>query len=128
MMFSLAAGIESIFSVLGWPVIVLRQCALSIEKWKQLIICHQLVLLGLLFNTREMTVSITDEYWAEVLELMERTWHDDRGAFTVPDLFFAKAVPPLASLGKTVATLRLQISKDTCTHLIYLCLYCTYLY
>ena len=98
MKFSLAAGIESIFSVLGWPFIVLRQCALSIEKWKQLIICHQLVLLGLLFNTREMTVSITDEYRAEVLELMEKTWHDDRGAFTVPEI--EKLIGKLGRIGQ----------------------------
>lgn len=83
---TLAAGIQAIFDVLGWPMLALRAIALSVKKWKLLEVAHLAVLLGLVFDTRQLEVGITDEYREEVLQLMETTWHDDREAFTVAEI------------------------------------------
>ena len=81
---TLAAGIEAIFDVLGWPATHIRQCAISLKKWKLLYIMHRIVLLGLVFDTREMTVGITEEYREEVIELLLQ-W-EDKKLFSVPEI------------------------------------------
>ena len=84
---ALAAGLEAIFDLLGWPALLLRQCAVSVKKWKSLQVMHCIVLLGLVFDTRAMTVGITPEYRQEVIELIELHWVGDKAIyFTVPEI------------------------------------------
>ena len=70
---TLAAAAEGIFTVMGFPRLRLRQSAVAMEKWKLLLISHTLVLLGFLFNTRKMTIGVTDEFFRDVLHLLDTT-------------------------------------------------------
>lgn len=83
MPYALASAAEAIFTVMGAPAEHLRQCAVALDKWTQLVVAPKNVLLGLLFDTRSMTVGITKEYRAEVLNLLTKTWHAGRISFTV---------------------------------------------
>ena len=49
-------------------------------------ISHEAVQLDLIFNTRCLTVGITPEYIAEVLQLLTLMWHEDRKYFTIKDI------------------------------------------
>ena len=60
--YALAAVIEAIFTVMGLPMTRMRQVAVSVEKLSELVVSHKLVLLGFQFNSRRMTVGLTDKY------------------------------------------------------------------
>jgi hypothetical protein len=83
---TLASAVEAIFTVMGVPCERLRACAIALDKWTKLIVAYRLILLGLVFDTRAMTVGITDKYRREVLQLIESTWHMRREAFTVNEM------------------------------------------
>ena len=72
----IASAVDAFFTIMGVSMLHLRQCAVAMDKWKYLVVSYQLVLLGLSFNTREMTVSITDEYCQEVLKLLDTAWRE----------------------------------------------------
>ena len=95
---TLAAGIDAIFRVMGYPNITVRPCALALNKWKELIVSHTMVLLGLVFDTRRMTVSVTNEFRQEVLNLLTKTWHAGRESFTVAEM--EKLVGKLGRIGQ----------------------------
>ena len=59
LLYTLVTAIESIFVVLGVRALVFRHCALALDKWKLLYINAIQTLLGLTWNTRDMTVGIT---------------------------------------------------------------------
>ena len=81
---ALASAIEASFDVMGRPLLHIRQCAIALDKWTKLVVAHRLVLLGLVFDTRTMTVGITDEYRAEVLHMIN-SW-EGREFFTVHEM------------------------------------------
>ena len=84
---ALAAGLEAIFDLLGWPALLLCQCAAAVKKWKSLQVMHCIVLLGLVFDTRAMTVGITPKHRQEVIDLIELHWVGDKAIyFTVPKI------------------------------------------
>lgn len=85
MKLALAAMIEAIFTVMGAPETELRQCPLAMNKWQELIVSHKQTMLGLIINTRTLTVGIPDSYVAEVAELISTTWHPSRKSFTVAE-------------------------------------------
>ena len=96
---TLAAGLKAIFDLLGWPALLLRQCAVSLQKWRALEVMHCIVLLGLVFDTRAMTVGITTEYRQEVIDLMESDWNGERDIFfTVPQI--EKLIGKLGRIGQ----------------------------
>ena len=76
----------AIFASMGQPMLHLRQCAVAMDKWCLLVVSHSLILLGLVFNTRKMTVGVRKEYRREALHLMDTTWHPDREAFTAKEM------------------------------------------
>ena len=80
-MMTLASTADAIFAIIGFPMTYLRQSAVALEKWKGLVVLHCLVILGLVFNTRKMTVGVTPEYRREVLHLLDSHWVD-RELFT----------------------------------------------
>jgi hypothetical protein len=49
-------------------------------------ISHEAVQLGLVFNTRRLTVIITPEYIAEVLKILTTTWHESRKSFAINEI------------------------------------------
>ena len=82
--FTLAAALEAIFTVMGHPFLALRQSAVAMDKWVKLRVAHSLVLLGLVVDTRQMTVALTTEYRHEVLSLV--TDFRRRETFSVNEL------------------------------------------
>ena len=86
MPFTLAAAIEAVYVIMGFPTLALRQCAIALDKWKLLFIAPISILLGILFNTRDMTVSTTQEYRQSTCDLLDSTWHEHREAFTVKEM------------------------------------------
>jgi hypothetical protein len=44
---------------------------------------HHFVFIGLLFDTRRMTIGITDEYRNELFALISKPWHSAKKTFTV---------------------------------------------
>ena len=58
----LAATIKAIFLICGSPDITVGQCQLSLEKWFELIVGSRQIVLGLLVDTDNMTVNLTDKY------------------------------------------------------------------
>jgi len=61
MRFTLAAAIEAIFTIMGFPCLILRQCALALDSWGVLLVSHNQVLWGLVSSTSEWSVGISAE-------------------------------------------------------------------
>ena len=74
----LAATIEAIFTVCGEPQIQLRQCPLSLEKWLEMLISPNQIVLGLYINTNKMTIGITQEYCEQVKSMLNNNWTSKR--------------------------------------------------
>ncbi len=83
---ALALGFEDIFTIMGHPCPLLRPVADALDKLKELKVSPSQILLGLRVNTREMTVTISDEFRSKVLALFTTTWHCRRESFTVKEL------------------------------------------
>ena len=81
----LGAMIESIFVVMGAPEEDVRQCPLAMDKWKELVVGPRQTILGLIIDTNRLTVSIPAKYRAEVLNLLDSTWHLHRRRFKVSE-------------------------------------------
>ena len=67
MKIALAAVIEAIFVVLGKPDLEHRQCLLAMDKWLNLIVAEHQLVLGLIWNTRRLTIAIPREYLDDTL-------------------------------------------------------------
>ncbi len=81
----LGAMIESIFVVIGEPKEDVRQCPLAMDKWRGLVVGPRQTVLGLIIDTNRLTVSIPATYRAEVLNLLNSTWHLHWRRFKVSD-------------------------------------------
>ena len=79
----LAALIEAIFVIMGEPDTAVRQCPLALDKWLELTVAPKQRMLGLMIDTNNLTVGIPQDYVAEVLDLLNTTWHPHRRRFTV---------------------------------------------
>jgi len=79
----LAALIEAIFVIMGTPDTTVHQCPLTLDKWLDLIVASRQRMLGLIVDTNSMTVGIPADYVAEVLDLLNTTWHSHRHRFTI---------------------------------------------
>ena len=77
---------EAIFTGTGVSVLLLCQSAVAMNKWRQLIVAYQLILLDLLFNTQQMTMGVPNAYRKEVLDLLDTVWHDGRQSFTISEI------------------------------------------
>jgi hypothetical protein len=94
----LAAIIEAIFTVCGRPMIEVRQCPLSLEKWEELVVGSVQTVLGLTVNTNKLTVGITPEYRKQVRDLLIEVWPSSRRIFKVADM--QKLIGKMARLGE----------------------------
>jgi hypothetical protein len=79
----LAALIEAIFVILGKPDTTVCQCPLVMDKWLELVVAPKQRMLGLIIDTNILTIGIPPDYVAEVLDLINTTWHSHRRCFTV---------------------------------------------
>jgi hypothetical protein len=82
----LDSGFEATFAIMGHPCPLLRPVVVALDKLKELGVSPWQILLGILINTREMTVTILDEFHSKVLVLLTTTWHRCRESFTVKEL------------------------------------------
>ncbi len=71
----LAALIEAIFVIMGKPDTTVRQCPLAMDKWLELVVAPKQRMLGLIIDTNNLMVGIPPDYVAEVLNLINTTWH-----------------------------------------------------
>lgn len=76
----------AIFAVCGEPNEDIRQCPLALDKWDGMIVDYFGVMLGLIWNTRALTVGVTGLYLAELHELLRSTWHKERKQFTIKEI------------------------------------------
>ena len=80
--YAIAASIEALYLVLGFPDELVRQNELSLDKYFQSIASYECVQLGKLVNTRTMSVGITDvRRHTMVTELTN--WPKKRKCFTL---------------------------------------------
>ena len=98
MKMALAAVIEAIFTVLGQPEAKKRQCPLAMDKWLDLIVGETQIALGLVLNTRKLSVGIPRKYLDETLRLLSSTWHKHRKRFKAIEA--SKMVGKLARLAE----------------------------
>ena len=77
-----AASIESLFILLGRPEPEFRKVAVCMEKFVQSLCSHERVQLGLLVNTRKMTVSLPPDKVAKLIRELKH-WHSGRRSFNV---------------------------------------------
>jgi len=93
----LAATIESIFTVCGDPDITMRQCPLSLKKWRTTKISPTQIVLGLVIDTNQMTVGLPQEYRDQVKDLLTK-WPKSRRLFRANDM--QKLIGKIARLGE----------------------------
>jgi hypothetical protein len=94
----LAAIIKAISTVCGRPMIEVRQCPLSLEKWDELVVGLVKTVLGLTVNTNKLTVGITPEYRKQVRGILTSAWSSSRRNFKVADM--QKLIGKMARLGE----------------------------
>ena len=58
------------------PNLLLRPCAMSMDKWMKLNVHAIHILIGLSWNTQYLIVGITPEFKVETAHLLKTTWHD----------------------------------------------------
>jgi hypothetical protein len=80
---ALQAAILAIFAVCGEPNKEIRQCPLALDKWEGIIVG---VMLGVIWNTRALTVGATEQYLTELHDLLRSTWHKERKQFTIKEI------------------------------------------
>ena len=83
---TLAAVVEAMVVIMSLPKLALCPCAIALDKWLLLEVHVVQILLGLLWNTRDVTVSITPEFRIETVHLIQYTWHDGRESFEIRKL------------------------------------------
>ena len=86
---------------MGIPEESLRQCPLALDKWMDLKVGHEVTLLGLCFNSRNMTVGMTMDYLDETIAIIDASFHKNRKSFTVHEIELL--VGKLGRLGKGAA-------------------------
>ena len=74
----LATMIKAIFTVMGEPNNLVRQCPLAMDKWNKLAIGPRQIGLGLIIDTNRLTVAIPIKYLTEVHTLLGSAWHPNR--------------------------------------------------
>ena len=104
----LASIIKAIFTVMGEPDTSLRQCPLAMDKWTALVVGEKQLALGLILNTRKLSVSITPNYLADTLSLIQTTWHRSRKRFLAIEA--SRLVGKLARLAEGAPWVRYLVS------------------
>ncbi len=79
----LAALIEAIFVIMGNPDTTVCQCPLAMDKWLELVVAPKQRMLGLIIDRNNLMVGIPPDYVAEVLDLINTTWHSHHRCFTL---------------------------------------------
>ena len=67
-------------------MLMLHPCTVALDKWLLLEVHVIQILLGWLWNMRDITVSITPDHRMETVWLLQYTWYDVRESFEVGEL------------------------------------------
>ena len=79
---AMAASIEALYIVLGFPDLTARQNPLNLDKYSQLVCSYERIQLGKLVNSRSMSFGITEPKRLAMIQELAH-WHDHRNAFTL---------------------------------------------
>ena len=82
----LAGCIEAIFVVLGFPNLKVRQSHLAMNKWIGTHVGHRVVQIGLVFDSRKMTVGMTAEYLHSVWSILNDEWKVGATQFSLQNI------------------------------------------
>ena len=74
---TVAAGTEALFLLLGESNLTKRQDPILWDKLLKMMIHYRNMILGLILDTRTMTVSPLPEYLDKVIKLLETAWRGD---------------------------------------------------
>ena len=80
---AMAASLESLYLTLGFPDETKRRSPLSIDKFYQAKCSWVKEQLGLIINTRDMTISLPQAKVDRLLKMLDTTWHTNRKTFTL---------------------------------------------
>jgi len=78
---ALAASIEALFVLLGFPDESLRKSSLSMEKYVDSLCSYSRAQLARQVNTRDLNISIPPTKREEILQTLRTTWHKKRKSF-----------------------------------------------
>ena len=79
---AMAASIEALYMILGYPDIKKRQNPLSLDKYFESVCSYTRIQLGISLNTRTMMIYLTDKKRMAMLDDLSH-WHKDRKSFTL---------------------------------------------
>ena len=79
---AMAASIEALHIILGFPDIEKRQNPLSLDKYFESICSYERIQLGININTRKMTLSLTNKKRLAMLDELSH-WHEKRKSFNI---------------------------------------------
>ena len=79
---AMAASIEALYIVLGYPETSIRQDSLSLDKYFESVCSHKRIQLGIEINTRTMTIGLTEKKRLSMLQELAH-WHVKRRSFTL---------------------------------------------
>ena len=79
---AMAASIEALYIILGFPETVKRQNALSLDKYFESVCSYERIQLGINVNTRTMSIGLTDKKRLSMLDELSH-WHKKRKSFTL---------------------------------------------
>ena len=79
---AMAASIEALYIILGFPEIEKRQNALSLDKFFESICSYERIQLGININTRKMSIGLTEKKRLAMLDELSH-WHKKRRSFTL---------------------------------------------
>ena len=82
---TLAASVEALFILLGYPEEELRKRHLSMDKYYKSLCSYYRKELGYLIDTRKLAVSITEEKRKEILDILLDEWYFKRKSFTLKE-------------------------------------------
>ena len=83
---AVAGCLEAVFVILGYPMPAHRQIMVAMDKLKEMVLSHRRTRLGLVVDTRAMTVAIPDPFVTDVLHIIATKWHSSRKAVTLDEL------------------------------------------
>ena len=106
---AIASGIEAIFIILGESNLAHRQGPIAWDKLFEMVINHTNKILGLIIDTRKMTVSIPQEFIDTVITLLRTVWHPKRKSFKVKEIEILTGM--LADISNTPPWLRHLLSQ-----------------
>ena len=71
---------------------------MAMNKWIGMVVAHNAILLGLQFDSRKLTLGVTDEYRLKVLKILDEEWPRQVRVFTL--LKLVRLAGKLARLGE----------------------------